>query len=475
MAQNNVQECPICVETFTGTTRKEVVCPYCNYKTCIKCMKQHILNQQNPNCMNCHMELNREFIDLNMTKNFRTKELKQHRENVLLEREKALLPATIGYAENEKEKRKMEKDCKELEDKIKALQLEIQNVRDRILDRRTQYHRVVAVGRMENMASSSHGTRERRAFVKACVVSGCRGFLSSQYKCGICDTWVCPECHEIKQGQKDEDHKCNPDTVQSVKMISKETKPCPKCGIAIYKIDGCFAKDTPILLWNGTTKMSQDICVGDVLVGDDGLPRNVLGTTTGEDMLYEVTQNKGENYIVNSKHTLVLKMTGDRSIHWDNTLGCWIMIWFNQEEQKVRTKREFPRENETREEAFKRLETFKNSITYPREIEITVEDYLKLNDRAKKAMKGYKASQIYWEKQETEIEPYLLGLWIGDGVNNGIDFASDDFEVLDYLVHWCENNSAELVHDAPYLFRIRRKLETNKRLAIGHGLSLIHI
>jgi Hom_end-associated Hint len=300
-----VNECPICIETFTASTRKEIVCPYCNYKSCLKCMKQHILNQQNPNCMNCHIEFNREFIDLNMTKNFRTKELKLHRENVLLEREKSLLPATITYVEQEKARRTMESDIKGMEEKIKELLKEVANVQQMIMGRRAYHHRMVAAGGAEAMeASTSQG---RRAFVKACVVSGCRGFLSSQYKCGICDTWVCPDCHEVKDGQKDEEHKCNPETVQSIKLIAKETKPCPKCGIVISKIDGCFAKNTPILLWNGQIKMSQDIGVGDVLVGDDGLPRNVLETTSGEDDLYAVKQENGDKYAVNSKHTLVLK------------------------------------------------------------------------------------------------------------------------------------------------------------------------
>jgi len=232
MAQVN-NECPICIETFTLATRKEIVCPYCNYKTCIKCMKQHILNQQNPNCMNCHIEFNREFIDLNMTKAFRTKELKQHRENILLEREKSLLPATIVYAEQEKARRNMEKECQDMEDRIKVLQQEIDMIRTNIIDRRREHYTTLTNGMV---ASTS---QPRRAFIKACVVSGCRGFLSTQYKCGICDTWVCPDCHEVKSCQKDEQHKCNSETVESVKLIVKETKPCPKCGVVIYKSEGC--------------------------------------------------------------------------------------------------------------------------------------------------------------------------------------------------------------------------------------------
>jgi hypothetical protein len=32
------------------------------------------------------------------------------------------------------------------------------------------------------------------------------------------------------------------------------------------KSSGCFAPNTPILMWDGTTKMSQDICIGDEVI-----------------------------------------------------------------------------------------------------------------------------------------------------------------------------------------------------------------
>jgi len=60
-------------------------------------------------------------------------------------------------------------------------------------------------------------------------------------------------------------------------------------------------------MWNGETKTSQDIVIGDELVGDDGEKRLVESTCSGEDEMYEVTQVRGMSYTVNSKHRLVLK------------------------------------------------------------------------------------------------------------------------------------------------------------------------
>lgn len=234
------QECPICIETFTSTTRKEIKCPYCQYGACLKCMKQHLLNQQTPNCMNCHVEFNREFIDIHMTKAFRTKELKQHRENILLEREKSLLPATVPYAESAKARKKMEQDCTALMMERQKLYDEAKKITQKMINIRNAYY----IAERQRFGGGEGGAStnqliEKKAFIKACVVNGCRGFLSTQYKCGICDVWVCPDCHEVKDGQKDENHKCNPDLVESVKLIGKETKPCPKCAAAIFKVSGC--------------------------------------------------------------------------------------------------------------------------------------------------------------------------------------------------------------------------------------------
>jgi hypothetical protein len=78
-----------------------------------------------------------------------------------------------------------------------------------------------------------------RQFVMKCPADTCRGFLSSAWKCGTCQDFFCSDCHAKKDGHKDENHVCNADAKATAAMISKETHPCPKCGIRISKIDGC--------------------------------------------------------------------------------------------------------------------------------------------------------------------------------------------------------------------------------------------
>jgi len=183
--------------------------------------------------------------------------------------------------------------------------------------------------------------QERKAFIKPCPADGCRGFLSTKWICGLCNTVVCKDCHEIKgkkekldisslsspSNQEDEEneenklrvvgnevpyeddfnHKCNPNNIETAKALQKETKGCPKCGIRIFKIDGCFAPETNILMWDQSIKYAKDIIVGDELVGDDNKKRTVLKVVNGVSKMFNVIQSNGTIYKVNEYHKLVIK------------------------------------------------------------------------------------------------------------------------------------------------------------------------
>jgi transposase-like protein len=79
----------------------------------------------------------------------------------------------------------------------------------------------------------------KREFIMKCPDEGCRGFLSSSYKCGTCEKWTCVHCMDVLGLSKDVEHTCNKDSVETAKAIKSETRPCPKCGTRIFKIDGC--------------------------------------------------------------------------------------------------------------------------------------------------------------------------------------------------------------------------------------------
>jgi hypothetical protein len=55
----------------------------------------------------------------------------------------------------------------------------------------------------------------------------------------MCKGYACKDCHLPKTSKYDEDHKCNADTVATIKLLASDTKPCPSCSTPIYKIHGC--------------------------------------------------------------------------------------------------------------------------------------------------------------------------------------------------------------------------------------------
>ena len=169
----------------------------------------------------CAKVWTRKHIRSSFTLTFITGPLKQHKAQVLFDKERALLPATQPIIEGKIKAKRIGKKIAEINDKISELrqkQTELYEKQRTYLNRKTQ---------------------ERSAFVRACPQEDCRGFLSTQWKCGICQKWTCPDCHIIKGYTRDEPHTCNADDVATAALLATDTKPCPKCATGIFKIDGC--------------------------------------------------------------------------------------------------------------------------------------------------------------------------------------------------------------------------------------------
>ena len=94
-------------------------------------------------------------------------------------------------------------------------------------------------GKIKRIIRGDCGEEKKREFKQKCGVSDCCGFLSSAWKCGVCDTWTCPKCFEIIGTDKNCGHECDPNNVESAKLIKKETRNCPSCATSIFKIEGC--------------------------------------------------------------------------------------------------------------------------------------------------------------------------------------------------------------------------------------------
>lgn len=240
-------DCPVCYDKFTVLLRKPVKCPYCEFTVCTVCCKKYITDGTlDAHCMQCKRGWNDEFLDLNFTKAFRTGPYKKHREDILFDRELSLLPtrqdrviATLKLRAISDNRGKVYKELEEVErgrttilNKLARLGVESARYSAESLGREAPAWTLAA-------DEKGKGKEERAKFIMKCPATDCRGFLSTAYKCGTCQLWACPDCLVMKGAEKDTEHTCDPGQKESVALIIKESRPCPKCGERISKVDGC--------------------------------------------------------------------------------------------------------------------------------------------------------------------------------------------------------------------------------------------
>ena len=221
--------------------------------------------------MNCRKGWTRETLVDNFTQKFVSRTYKERRENLLYEREKSLMPATQPYVEIEKEIRSLEPHIKKLdvhitrenekyhkignqplgvlavehglnsEFRASILRRKLANEQLKMINaiRADREYLVWTQDVLRGHLDGNNVEEEKRQFVRACPYQDCKGFLSTAWKCGMCENWSCPECHEVKGPNKDTVHTCNPDNVATAKLLAKDSRNCPQCAAMIFKINGC--------------------------------------------------------------------------------------------------------------------------------------------------------------------------------------------------------------------------------------------
>ena len=170
----------------------------------------------------CKKQWSRKHLVSSFDNTFLDKAYKNHVKNILYDIEKSMLPQTQLIVERKLKASKIEEEMKKVKAKIDELKRYYKNL---------QYKRNLIL-RNENGGDE---VKERASFIRHCPKNDCRGFLSTQWKCGLCGIKACKDCHEITS----DEHKCNPSNVETAKLLEKDTKGCPTCGTMIFKISGC--------------------------------------------------------------------------------------------------------------------------------------------------------------------------------------------------------------------------------------------
>lgn len=162
----------------------------------------------------------------------------------------------------------------------------------------------------------------------------------------------------------------------------------------------CLGKDTPVLMFDGTVKMAQDVKAGDRLLGPDGAAREVVSTCQGQDTLYTVSPLRGgDPYVVNSQHVLSFQLTPG-----------------GRKGDRIRVNGKFQKGGDV--------------------VNLEVGDYLRASRTVKHRLKGWRSGPIEFGKEENlpdNLPPYLLGIWLGDGSLHNTGISKPDPEIESYL------------------------------------------
>ncbi len=228
-------ECNICAEKFNKSTRKCIKCEYCEFESCLTCMRTFILDKPEPKCMNtaCDRQWTRRFIAANFPITFINKELRPHLADVQFELEKSRLPQSQITLELEVQHKQLIEDERAMNSKIAELREQLSHITHEKLHIKARID-----NRYRGVEDTGNTQTEHRKFIRACPATDCRGYLSTAWKCGLCEKYTCPDCHEVK-GNRDTEHVCNPDTLASTQAIAKDSKNCPNCSAMIFRIAGC--------------------------------------------------------------------------------------------------------------------------------------------------------------------------------------------------------------------------------------------
>ncbi|NBX78122.1 AAA family ATPase, partial [bacterium] len=152
----------------------------------------------------------------------------------------------------------------------------------------------------------------------------------------------------------------------------------------------CHGKGTKILMFDGSIKNVEDVIVGDLLMGDDSKPRKVLSLARGVDNMFKIIPNKGESFICNEPHVLSLKNTLTKKI-----------------------------------------------------VNIPLNEYINKSNTFKHTHKLWRTA-VEFDSKEVKIDPYFMGLWLGDGNINEPAITTADPEIASYLSNFSKSLSLNI-------------------------------
>ena len=211
--------------------------------------------------------------------------------------------------------------------------------------------------------------------------------------------------------------------MSEVQAVSFKDNPFKSIGEStdLMGFEECLGKGTKVLMYSKELKNVEDIQVGDQIMGIDSLPKTVIRTISGTDELYKIKQQKGIEYIVNSRHKLHL-LQKTSNVNYTKIDGVY---------------------------------------------NLNISELESLPKYRRRTIYGMKSKGLQYPKKEIFLDPYLVGLWLGDGDKKSLSIVvnkSKDREIQEYLESYSLESGYDLKeyktnckHDDVATFTIHRQ------------------
>ena len=226
--------CNICCENYTDTVRQKISCFNCDFASCKTCIKTYLEGQvvdlKENHCMNCKVSWDGNFVIQNINPTFYRK-IEKIEFNNYFDKEKLLLPSTQPFVEARVRRNNVIQEIRDLKEERTRLKQELEVIKRSIYAKERQLTR----GDIDVVGEGDDETERKTNYICKCPSEDCRGFVNRNHKCGICGTEVCKDCQTVLE----DEHKCDENIIETVKMLKQDSKQCPSCHTLIFKIEGC--------------------------------------------------------------------------------------------------------------------------------------------------------------------------------------------------------------------------------------------
>ncbi len=304
--------CNICADN--KKSNKIIICYKCKGEACRDCVQRYLIDETigDAQCMYCRISWDISFQQVNFSSKFINIDFKEHRKNTLLAREKAYLASMMDLLFESKfnnlkksvksQLLKLRKEanksfhdidhCKGCRGELELNEYIYENIgkisedcefvklKTRIAILECQLDTLVLATNDEMVASVFEQRKSKlttdmtvetdkdakHKFIRKCPLPDCIGYLSSQYKCGLCEKKVCRVCY----AEDSATHVCKPEDIANKLFLTSSISTCPRCGVYIEKAFGCNS------MWCIICKTAYNYKTGKILRGAFHNPERVV-------------------------------------------------------------------------------------------------------------------------------------------------------------------------------------------------------